>query len=53
MFFKKSKKKKFFENVQAKSVDYLVFTRKFPKIFRLYSKFWHITLKNVKMLLKN
>ena len=25
---------------------------KLPKILRLYSKFWHITLKNVKMLLK-
>ena len=26
---------------------------KMPKILRLSSKFWHITLKNVKMLLKN
>ena len=26
---------------------------KLGKILRLYSKFWRITLKNVKMLLKN
>ena len=26
---------------------------KLAKILRLYSKFWSITLKNVKMLLKN
>ena len=26
---------------------------KFAKILRLYSKFWSVTLKNVKMLLKN
>ena len=27
--------------------------RKLAKILRLHSKFWRITLKNVKMLLKN
>ena len=26
---------------------------KLAKILRLYSKFWHIALKNVEMLLKN
>ena len=26
---------------------------KFAKILMLYSKFWRVTLKNVKMLLKN
>ena len=26
---------------------------KLPKILKLYSKFWCVTLKNVKMLLKN
>ena len=26
---------------------------KLAKILKLYSKFWHVTLKNVKILLKN
>ena len=42
----------FFEKVWAKSVDFLVFTRKLAKILKFYSKFWRITLKNVNMLLK-
>ena len=28
-------------------------SQKLAKILRLYSKFWRVTLKNVKMLLKN
>ena len=32
---------------------FLSFYGKLAKILKLYSKFWHITLKNVKMLLKN
>ena len=31
---------------------FLSFLPKLAKILRLYSKFWHIMLKNVKMLLK-
>ena len=32
---------------------YAKISQKLAKILRLSSKFWHITLKNVKMLLKN
>ena len=39
------KKTVVFENVRAKSVDFLVFMRQFPKILRLYSKFGVLHLK--------
>ena len=32
---------------------YMKISPKLAKILKLSSKFWHITLKNVKMLLKN
>ena len=46
----------FFDNVWVKSVDFEFLRENFPKlakILKLYSKFWRVTLKNVKMLLKN
>ena len=46
------KKKLLFENVWAKSVDFEN-VPKLAKVLRLSSKFWRITLKNVKMLQKN
>ena len=57
IFIKKDKKKmKFFENVWRNQQIFEFLRENFPKlakILKLYKKFWRVTLKNVKMLLKN
>ena len=58
MFIKKYKKNTVgFENVWAKSVDFLSFyvkiSQNWLKFLGCPQNFWRITLKNVKMLLKN
>ena len=47
---------KFFENVWRNQQIFEFLRENFPKlakILKLYKKFWRVTLKNVKMLLKN
>ena len=57
MFIKKNKKPCSFLKMYGQNPQIFEFLRenfpKLPKIHRLSTKFWHITLKNVKMLLKN
>ena len=58
IFIKKKKyKKTSFLKTYGRNMQIFEFLRenfpKLAKILRLSSKFWHITLKNVKMLLKN
>ena len=54
---KKNKKNVVFGKLMGEIRKFLSFymkiSKKLSKILRLPSKFWHITLKNVKMLLKN
>ena len=57
MFIKKDKKPCSFLKMYGRNPYIFEFLRenfpKLAKILRLSSKFWRITLKNVKMLLKN
>ena len=57
MFIKKIKKPCSFLKMYGRNPQIFEFLRencpKLAKILRLSSKFWRITLKNVKMLLKN
>ena len=57
MFIKKNKKPRSFLKMYGRNPSIFEFLRenflKFAKILRSSSKFWRITLKNVKMLLKN
>ena len=57
MFLKKNKKPCSFLKMYGRNPQIFEFLRenfpKLAKILRLSSKFWRITLKNVKMLLKN
>ena len=57
MFIKKNKKTRSFLKMYGRNPQISEFLRenfpKLAKILKLSSKFWRITLKNVKMLLKN
>ena len=57
IFVKEYKKKCSFLKMYGRNPQIFEFLRenfpKLPKILKLYSKFWCVTLKNVKMLLKN
>ena len=57
MFSKKNKKTCSFLKTYGRNPQIFEFLRenfpKLAKILKLYSKFWRVTLKNVKMLLKD